>query len=390
MKTTCASSLAFGREAFETLGEVEVLEGRSITHEDLTTTDLLAIRSTTKVPESLVADTPIRFVGTATIGIDHLDTTALDARNIAWAAAPGSNANSVAEYITAALLWLAVQNNWDLKTMTLGIIGVGNVGTAVAHKARALGMNLRLNDPPKARDLASKRLQPDALLPNFEPLEDVLSGSDIVTLHVPLTRKGPDATLQMANTTFFDRLRHGAVFINSARGPVMNTPALLAAMDRGQVSHAVIDTWENEPEISPELLDRADIGTPHIAGYSFDGKVRGTEMIYEAACAALGLTPTWDPATALPAPDVPEIKASVEGRHDDVLHDIVSSVYDITTDDARLREAVDSQPAAVGAAFDQLRGHYPIRREFHNTRITVRDAQAPLVNKIRGLGFKID
>ncbi|MGQ9661476.1 MAG: 4-phosphoerythronate dehydrogenase, partial [Kiritimatiellia bacterium] len=284
LQIVCADNMPFAEEAFDTLGRVAIVPGRAITPEVVRNVDLLAIRSTTRVDRNLLENSRVKFVGTATIGTDHMDLDYLQRAGIRWCYAPGCNANSVAEYVTAALLLLAVRHGFTLEGKKIGIIGVGNVGSRVMEKAVALGLRVLPNDPPRERRGES------CLIPSsvsngrqsipFVSLEEVLADSDIVTLHVPLTREGPDATYHMADHSFFSRMKKGAIFLNCARGSVVDTATLIRALDAGQVSHAVIDTWEGEPKYSPELLERVSIGTPHIAGHSFEGKVMGTVMVY--------------------------------------------------------------------------------------------------------------
>lgn len=389
MKITCASSLAYGAEAFGTLGEVGVLEGRNLNHAALLESTLLAIRSTTRVTPELLTGTAVRFVGTATIGTDHLDMAFLESQGIRWAHAPGSNANSVGEYVTAALLTLASRGWGPLEGRTLGIVGLGNVGRQVARKARALGMHILANDPPRARALARGEAPADPEVEAFVGLDDLLAGADIVTLHVPLTTSGADATVGMAGERFFARMRRGAVFVNAARGPVMDTDALLRALVDGRLAHAVIDTWEGEPRIRRDLLDRTALATPHIAGYSFDGKVNGTVMIYRASCEFLGAAPCWEAADVLPPPPVPRLEVSVAGRSDEaVLYDIVRRVYAIEQDDINLRQGIAHEPDAIGRVFDALRGGYGMRREFPFTQVVVPDAGPALRRKLPALGFQ--
>jgi erythronate-4-phosphate dehydrogenase len=310
MKTVCCANMPFAEDAFSTLGEVVLLDGRAIAAADVRDADLLAIRSTTKVNASLLEGSPVRFVGTATIGIDHLDTAYLDSHGIRWCYSPGCNANSVAEYLVSALLCLARRHGFALEGRTLGVIGVGNVGRRVVEKAHALGLRVLQNDPPRQRN------EPDQAA-SFVDLATLLAESDIVTVHVPLTREGRDATWHMVDTAFLGRMRDGAIFVNAARGPVMDTAALLAAMESGRVGHAVIDTWEGEPGFHPALLARADIGTPHIAGYSFEGKVGGTVMVYEEACRFLDVAPAWTVERHMPPPPVPQLRIEGAGcvRH---------------------------------------------------------------------------
>lgn len=381
--------MPFATEAFGTLGEVTSKDGRLITSADVHDADILAIRSTTNAGPALLGHSRVRFVGTATIGTDHMDIPWMEENGIRWCYAPGCNANSVSEYITAALLHLAVKHGFVLAGRTVGIVGVGNVGTRVAAKARALGLKVILCDPPRARGEGKGRNGEDGRPLSFRPLEEVLASSDIVTMHVPLTRSGPDATVGMANAEFFKTMKHGAIFINSARGGAMVSDALIAALASGKVSHTVIDTWENEPGTDTELLARADIGTPHIAGHSYDGKVAGTVMVYREACSFLKVEPGWTPDALLPPPNVPHVTLDAAGKTDDqATWELVRKVYDITTDDAALR-ATPADPSANAKHFDLLRKKYPVRREFPFTTVTLRNASVSLANRIADLRFRV-
>jgi len=370
--------MPYVREAFERLGDVVVRPGREICADDVRDAALLAIRSTTRVDRALLEGSSVRFVGTATIGTDHLDKHYMESQGIAWCYSPGCNANSVGEYVVAALLCLSQRHGFPVEGKTIGIIGVGNVGRRVVEKARALGMSVLQNDPPR------ERAEDDTS--EFVSLDTLLGEADVVTLHVPLTREGPDATFQMADAAFFDALKPGAVFINAARGAVVCTDALLAAMDRGQVSHAVIDTWEGEPAYRLDLLPRVDLATPHIAGHSFEGKIMGTVMVYREACRFLGRDDDWDPFPSLPSPPVSDVTLDAGGLSDeDILWRIVGLVYDIEGDDRRLREG--AMPDSHARHFDGLRSNYPMRREFRFTRVSVAGAQSALQGKIDALGF---
>ena len=395
MKTVCSTAMPFAREAFGSLGAVTVLEGRSISAFDVQHADLLAIRSTTKVNRALLEGSRVKFVGTATIGTDHIDINYLQDNGIQWCHSPGCNARSVSEYVTAALLCLAERNGFTLEDKTIGVVGAGNVGGRVIEKALALGMRVLVNDPPRWRvegDNVSIQTDSGTIETplQFVALARVLEEADIITLHVPLTREGSDRTHHMADKAFFHSVRPGCVFINSARGAVADTDALLQAMEDGRVAHAVIDTWEGEPEYRSDLLRRVDLGTPHIAGYSFDGKVKGTTMVYQAACRFLGVAPTWTPDEHLPRPDVPLLMIDAGGRVDQkTLWDVVRPVYDITADDRRLRETLDMEAGARTGAFDRLRRHYPIRREFPFTKVNLNAATESLRHRIAGLGFAL-
>ncbi len=363
-------------EAFSTIGEVATVNGRTLTREMLAEADLLMVRSVTKVNAGLLEGTPVRFVATATIGLDHLDLDYLAAKGIPHASAPGSNANSVGEYVTCALLVLAKRRGLTLDGMTAGVVGVGNVGTQVVKKLEALGMTVLKNDPPLARKTGD---------PSYLPL-DALFDADVITVHVPLTQDGEDPTYHMIDAGFLPKLKPGAILINSSRGSVADTQALLRYLDRRGRGPVVLDVWEGEPEISADLLAKVDLGSPHIAGYSFDGKVKGCQMIYKAACDFLGVDATWDPAEQLPAPEHPAVDVSrVGGGDEDMLREACLTVYDIEADDARLRKVLGMPEGERGPYFDRLRKEYPRRREFPNTRVA--GASAAAAAKLAALGF---
>jgi erythronate-4-phosphate dehydrogenase len=373
MKIVADPNIPLVREAFSSLGEVRLVSGRSINTEAVRDAKLLLVRSVTPVHAGLLNASAVKFVATATIGTDHVDVAYLKQHGIGFASAEGSNANSVAEYVVAALLELAGRHKFRLRDRTLGVVGVGNIGSRVVRYAEALGMRVLQNDPPRQRAEG---------LPDFVSLERVAADADIITLHVPLTQGGDDATFHMFDK---DRLatleQRRPILINTARGAVVDNRALLKAIDGERIGGAVLDVWENEPNISPELLDIVDLGTPHIAGYSLDGKVNGTHMIYKAACRFLGLTGAWQPT--LPAPPVPRIELNVSSGEDDedVLRRVVKRIYDISADDAALRK----HPRE----FDQLRADYPVRREFFNTELALRGETESLRRKFGALGFKL-
>jgi erythronate-4-phosphate dehydrogenase len=383
VKIVCDRNMPFVRDAFETLGEVVVLNGRDISAADVRDADMLAVRSTTRVDGALLDGSCVKFVGTATIGTDHIDQAYLREQGIAWCYAPGCNANSVSEYITAALLCLADRHNVRLQGRTIGVIGVGNVGRLVVRKAAALGLRILPNDPPRER--AGER--GESGIP-FVSLDCLLREADIVTLHVPLAADGVDATFHLAGRAFFGRMKPGAIFLNAARGSIVDTNAFIAAMDAGCIAHAVFDTWEGEPECRADAIQKVDIGTPHIAGHSFEGKVAGTAMVYDAACRFLGVQPAWSPEPLLPEPPVPEVFFNVSGRsRERVLHELVRQVYNIEADDAAFREAMREPNRAGG--FDRLRKHYPVRREFRFTRARLANGSADLFRTVAALGFAV-
>jgi erythronate-4-phosphate dehydrogenase len=379
MKIVCDKNMPYAAEAFGTLGEVTLKGGRQIAPEDVRGADALITRSTTTVNRALLDGSAVRFYGSGVIGTDHIDIPYLESRGIVWSAAPGCNAESVANYVTAALLWLGGRSGLTLEGKTIGVVGVGNVGRRVCRHARALGLRVLANDPPRQRDPA------DAEAQSFVPLEQVLAESDIVTCHVPLTQAGPDATHHLLRAEQFARMRPGVVFLNAARGPVIETGALLAALGT-RVSHAVIDCWEGEPAYRADLLARVDLATPHIAGHSYEGKVNGTAIVYRRACDYFGRKA--ECPFALPPPPVPLVRADAAGRRDeDVLRELVLSVYDIEADSRRLKDSCSGDAEARAAAFDAQRSSYPVRREFTSTRACLANASEPLLGKVGGLGF---
>jgi erythronate-4-phosphate dehydrogenase len=380
MKTVCAASVTQGREAFGSLGEVLCLPEKEIRTAVLAGADALVTRSTVRVDRALLEGTPVSFVATATAGTDHLDIGYLEGRGIPWYAAAGCNANSVAEYMAAALLVLAGRRGFDLEGRTLGIVGAGHVGSRVARVAGALGMAALLNDPPLRDATGDDR---------YRPLDEVLRLADIVTLHVPLTHGGLYPTARMASAAFFERMRPGSVFCNASRGEVVDENALLRALRAGRVSCAALDVFEAEPDVRTDTLSAAALATPHIAGYSHEGRLNGTVQCYEAACRRFGLPARWQPAGA--AGPAGRIAVRAAGRPDqDVLRDVVRGAYDIEADDRALRAGAAGSAEDRRAHFKALRARYPERHEFHRHAVEVPDATPGLLRKIGGLGFRVE
>jgi erythronate-4-phosphate dehydrogenase len=379
MKVVADESIEYAREAFSQFGSVRLMPGRAIDRAAVRDADLLFVRSRTKINAALLEGSRVRFVGSGVIGLDHVDLEYLKQHGIAFAYAPGCNANSVSEYIVAVLLELAHRGGWKVAGKTLGVIGVGNVGTRMVEKAKALGMNVLENDPPLARATGD---------PRFLPLK-ALFQADIITLHVPLTEEGQDATYHLANKEFMSHMKPGGILINSSRGSVVDGDVLLEDIRSGRLSAAVLDVWEGEPNLNPQHVEAVAIATPHIAGYSFDGKVNGTVMIYQAACKFLGVKPTWDPKPLMPSPPCPRIELDARGMDDDdSLRHVVQEVYDVVADDAALRKIVSLPIAERGPYFDRLRKDYPVRREFFNTEVRMSGGIDALREKVKGLGFK--
>ena len=383
MKIVADVNIPFVKECFSSLGQVEVCSGRQLTAAQVAEADVLLVRSVTKVDQALLSGSRVKFVATATIGTEHVDTAYLAAEGIGFASAPGSNANSVAEYIVAALLTLGKKYKFELAGKSIGVVGVGNVGSRVAQKCAALGLRVLLNDPPLKRKTGDEK---------YRPLSD-LYGCDFVTFHTPLTKEGQDKSYHLADTAFFSAIKKGGFFLNAARGGCHDTEALKQAMAAGKLGGVVLDVWEKEPNIDADLLRKVDLSTPHIAGYSFDGKVAGLLMIYRAVCTHFGLTGSHSEADFLPAPKVPQITITPDqlgGGIERLVHQTVQQVYVINRDDFNTREILQQAPEQRGAFFDHLRKDYPQRREFQNTRVSVPAGQTQLANILKGIGFQVE
>ena len=367
-------SIPFADKVFSQIGKVIALESNEVTKETLQYAEILIVRSETRVDEELLEGSSVRFVGTVTIGTDHIDRDYLHSRGIAFASAPGSNANSVAEYIAAGLLTWSGRTGQSLKGKTIGIVGVGNVGSKVVTVANALGMTPLLNDPPRARKGADF---------SFLPL-DGLMNADFITLHVPLTKSGEDATVHLFDKKRIGQMKRGAVLINTSRGAVAETGALSAALESSHLSAAILDVWEKEPHIDRELLGRVMVGTPHIAGYSLDGKLNALRMVYESVCLHLGVHPHWSVVAGAPG-GLSRVHIPAHLDNEQAIAFVVRQAYDIELDDSLLRKAsgiVDRR----AEQFIKLRADYRVRREFTNFEVEL-DPTRP-ASVLRNLGFK--
>jgi len=277
-------SVTNAHEAFSRFGNILYLQGRMITNSIVRNADALIIRSTTNVNEELLFGSNIKFVGTATIGTDHIDKDYLNKQQITFSDAKGCNADAVAEYFLTALYYIASKNGISLKDKSIGIVGVGNIGSRVKKLAKAIGLNVVLNDPP---------LQKKTGLEIYRPFEEVLT-CDIITIHTPLTREGEDPAYHLFNERVLNYLKEGTILINSARGEVVDNLALLEVLKQKKIFTA-FDVFESEPNILTGLLSYLDIATPHIAGYSYEGKVNGTKLIYDAFCKCFSFRAIWEP-----------------------------------------------------------------------------------------------
>jgi erythronate-4-phosphate dehydrogenase len=375
----------FVTDVFRNLGNVIPLDTREITKDAVKDADILIVRSETCVDKSLIEGSRIKFIGSVTIGTDHVDRDFLSSKGITFTSAPGSNANSVGEYVVAVLL--ACKKGFTLKGKTLGIVGVGNVGSNVWRKAEALGMKVMLNDPPLERSGSAYPLR---------SLDDLME-TDIISIHVPLTRTGPDATFHFFDEKRIRKMKKGSILINTSRGAVVETEALKHALHDGHLQAAALDVWEKEPNISTSLLELVTLATPHIAGYSLDGKLNALRMTYKAVCSFLSVADDGRVDSVTPAPPLSEIRINAEGgQMEKILQNTVKQCYDIETDDRGLRNIISVPEQERGRFFSSLRANYRIRREFMNVSAVINIDEdcgsvpaRDIAKVLREIGFKI-
>ncbi len=353
--------------AFGHLGEVERCPGRDMGPAVVADADVLLVRSVTPIEAPLLDDSPVCFVGSATIGTDHVDREYLGEQGIAFAHAPASNADSVADYVVAAFLLLARRRAEPLHNKTIGIVGCGNIGGRLAERLPAFGCAVLRNDPPKAAAAEAEGRAHD-----FVALDTVLAQADVLTCHVPMVTEDPYPTPHLIDEAALARLSSDAWLLNTSRGSVVDGTALLRALHNDELGAAVVDVWENEPSPEEALIRAVDVATPHIAGYAYDGKVRGTTMLYEALCDYLGEEPEWSSDTLLqPAsPDVLRCQApDPRLPRTDWLDHLARQAYDLLADDARMRGLLDRPPSERGDGFRELRATYPTRREMQKQTV---------------------
>jgi len=365
--------IPFLKGVLEPFAKIIYTKGGQIDHKLALQADGLVIRTRTFCNASLLEGTPVRLIATATIGFDHIDTDYCSKKEISWHHAPGCNASSVRQYLASALVNLALKHKFSLQGKKIGIIGVGHVGSKIAQLANTLGMVPLLNDPPRERS---------ENIGGFVSLEEIQETADIITFHVPLTHEGPDKTYHMADKAFFKKLRKKPLLINTARGPVVDTHLIKDTVCRGEISGFATDVWENEPNPDRELLEIAGIATPHIAGYSVEGKANGTAACVQAASRFFNFgIDDWYPSP-LPLPENPLIEINGRGKTDEqVIFESILASYDVRLDDAIFRK----DPSQ----FENLRNHYPVRREFEAFSVTIANSLPGLEQKLIEIGFNI-
>jgi len=374
MKIICDNKIPFLLGTFEPFAEVHYLPGKETSPELVRDADALVTRTRTLCTPELLEGSSVKVIATATIGYDHIATDWCDSHGIIWRNAPGCNSWSVKQYIASVLVSLARRHALKLEGMTLGIVGVGNVGSKVAEVGKILGMRVLLCDPPRSRREGSGI---------FTDLDSLVCQSDIVTLHVPLSRSGEDPTWHLFDSGRIAGMRNDQILINSSRGPVVDNAALRQALEAGKLRAAVLDVWEGEPEIDRTLMNLLDYSTPHIAGYSADGKANGTTASVRTVASALGLPLEDWKVEEIPAPAQGlEFVLDAAGKsRQEVLTEAILFTYDVEEDSLMLRCSPET--------FEKQRGDYPVRREPTAFTVYLRHAAPSMADSLRQLGFKV-
>lgn len=376
MKIVCDNKIPFLKGALEPYAQVVYLPGSETTPDVVCDADAIITRTRTKCNESLLKGSKVKMIATATIGYDHIDTRWCESNGIEWTNAPGCNSWSVQQYIGSLLVTMSRELGFSCKQKTLGVVGVGNVGSKVARIGALLGFKVLLCDPPRARREGTA---------GFVTLDEIIDKSDIITCHVPLQRSGEDCTFHMIDAARLASMRRDQILINSSRGEVVDCNALKAALKNGAIRAASLDVWENEPDIDCELLSLLFTGTPHIAGYSLDGKANGTMMSVQAIGRKFDLPCSDWTVTDIPLPLQPvEFTLDAAGKTpQEVLADAILYTYNIKDDDARLR--------ADTGSFERQRADYPVRREFPAFTVTLKNDDTGRATVIlREIGFNVN
>lgn len=363
-------------EFFASFGEIRRLPGRQITRADVHDADVLLVRSVTRVDRELLEGSAVKFVGTCTIGTDHLALDDFEHAGIQWASAPGCNARGVVDYVLGSLLTLADIEGADLAQRTYGVIGAGEVGGRLVRVLRDLGWKVQVCDP----------LRQAAEGADYVSLEQIIEQCDVISLHTPLSKSGDFATWHLLDETRLNRLKPGTWLINASRGPVVDNAALRNVLNAREDLQAVLDVWEGEPQVDVELADLCVLATPHIAGYSLDGKQRGTAQIYQALCAFLGQTPQVQLADLLPAPWLAKVELNANSDQAWALAMVCRGVYDPRRDDADFRRTLTGPVDQQKQAFDGLRKHYPVRREIEGLTVHIEGHNPALTKMAAALG----
>lgn len=366
-------------EFFAGFGEIRRMPGRSINRAALENVDVLLVRSVTRVDRELLEGSAVRFVGTCTIGTDHLDLDYFEQAGIEWASAPGCNARGVVDYVLGSLLALSEVRGEALARRRFGVVGAGEVGGRLLEVLRGLGWDVRVCDPPRQVREAG----------DFVSLDEILAECDVISLHTPLTLGGDWPTFHLFDQARLSRLRPGTWLINASRGAVVDNAALRDLLLQRPDLEAVLDVWEGEPQVDVALAGLCRIATPHIAGYSLDGKLRGTAQIYAALCAARGVEPAIELAQLMPGPALTELAFASSAEPAEMLATLCRAVYDPRRDDADFRRSLLGNEAQRRAGFDLLRKQYPPRREIDGLKVRIGGHNPALATIVEALGARL-
>lgn len=365
---------------FGAFGPIRRQPGRGIDRAALGDSEILLVRSVTDVNRALLQGSAVRFVGTCTIGTDHLDLDYFNEAGIAWASAPGCNARGVVDYVLGSLLALAEHHGVSLRERCYGVVGAGQVGGRLLDVLRGMGWRVLVCDPPR------QALEGG----DYVDLPTILRECDAISLHTPLTREGAWPTHHLMGREQLAALRPGAWLINAARGAVVDNAALSDILQRRADLDAVLDVWEGEPLADPQLAALCRLATPHIAGYSLDGKLRGTAQIHGAFCEWLGVAAEVSLDALLPTPWLTQLALQADADPEWALAALCRAVYDPRRDDADFRRSLHGDPSSRRSAFDALRKHYPLRREIDGLRVSVGGEADELARWVRALGCTPD
>lgn len=361
---------------FGEFGEITRVPGRTMSPEGVRDADILLVRSVTKVNESLLKGSKVRFVGTATIGTDHIDTEYLEEQRIGFASAPGCNSQAVVDYVLSALSVVIDTRGVDFRDLTVGIVGIGNVGSLLRQRLEDMKVNVLACDPFKDQEEEG-----------LVSLDEILK-ADVVTLHTPITKTGEHPTWHLINADRLAQMAPDAVLINSSRGAVVDNQALKAHLLNNEDFCAILDVWEGEPELDRELLSLCHLATPHIAGYSLDGKMLGTEMIYQAVSEYFGLPVRVKLGQFLPEPGIRKLNFSDNVPMHQALRTAIRACYEIRVDDGVMRAAL-KRTASLREAFDELRRNYPQRRDTTTLKVGVPAKSHDLQEVLAAAGFDV-
>jgi erythronate-4-phosphate dehydrogenase len=373
IKIIADNKIPFIKGALEPFADVIYLPGKEISPDHISDADALIIRTRTKCNEDLLEGSKVRFIASATIGFDHIDTQYCQLKNIVWANAPGCNSSSVEQYVLSSLINISRKRKFNLAGSTIGIVGVGHVGTKIKRIAKILGMNILLNDPPRQRNEGGSE---------FVSLEKIKNYADIISFHVPLTMTGEDRTFHLVDKKFLNSLGKRVHLINTSRGEVVDQNALKEFITNDKSGAVILDVWENEPFIDSDLLEKTEIATPHIAGYSLDGKANGTQMSVRSLSSFFNLgLESWS-VDSLPVPEECRINIDAEERSSEsIISEVVLRTYNVMDDDANFRKSPGS--------FEEQRENYHPRREAGAFTVQLKNDKDNVKDVISRLGFKV-